>query len=1018
MNTIIALQLWQMRKILESLDQCNYLVLHGNTGSGKRWLAMDACCDFRVIRAMNYKIFWLNVTDCVKPEKILNKMECLKVMMLASLTDKELIEMDVKKNGYISVEAKMEAERNDLRNIVKHESLRNCLLVLSDLTNDMTQNAFDLHCKILVTTRNLCSMARVNDKKKRLLSTNCGLTENECCCLFEKALGRPIQQNELRKYINEIYRVINGSPDLAAKIAKNLLNIYDGNVVRRLKEWIRCLGDCVENNRTKNVMEESLKVLTNDEADLYRKLAIFPPNCLIPIPVLMRYFDMNAIQVEQLVRKFEKYSLLELDFVQTSAQWNFGPEMMCRIHFICAQFLTRNFKDDLRQFHRELVEKYKIEEVLEKRSEPNFLDFPNDHYFHTFIGYHLCEAELFELFVELFSDFGFLEIKVRESGLTNTIGDLKLFQEKSGAVLPIFEQLQYFLPNVEERIYQTKDLTLLQQALGGTSGIREEAREQVLKYPERIWFRMNCGEKWRKIVQLTSNPIILRFLTPHSVLVAQRDNRIVQTDLTNNFKYIPNVFSGHEREIIQMEVFSKSYLISLDASSVLYCWYVGRDYERRAENGNWRQFAGHTNFAMNDAYKFDPFQKIQMNPDDRIVCFHTFFDGKCQKLMCALESGQIIAYNWTDGQFSESPKENFSTKLSIKCLQYIGRMKLLVLDTEGKFHCFNLINHAETGFNRRPIDGSDIPIAIHFNLRKKLVYCVFPTRIVLIKIKSTKYEFLALNYTQEIYKVRPNTLIECSALAKNGKFLVLGTKTGIIVFDCRQREEVIQKCVTEHVACIDVFTSHEIIVIYGNDCRKNIAKIFEINVTTESPEKLQLQHHLFEVLDHDCNPILCAIDTRNLFHEYNILDTKDGIKVTEKQTNQYRTFRITAIARCGNTAILGYEDGCVFQYSNSVWRELDRVDSQVEFIKYVNSWLVIGTNSKYGLPFKKMHEGAVTNCYAIDNEQLLVMTKGFKFHVSITLIPEIQNMDYQNRKCQNPEFLKVSLLERQILSLS
>lgn len=34
------------------------------------------------------------------------------------------------------------------------ENYRNCLLVLIDVPNQMTLRSFDLHCKILMTTRN------------------------------------------------------------------------------------------------------------------------------------------------------------------------------------------------------------------------------------------------------------------------------------------------------------------------------------------------------------------------------------------------------------------------------------------------------------------------------------------------------------------------------------------------------------------------------------------------------------------------------------------------------------------------------------------------------------------------------------------------------------------------------------------------------------------------------------------------------------------------------------------------
>lgn len=58
------------------------------------------------------------------------------------------------------------------------------------------------------------------------------------------------------------------------------------------------------------------------------------------------------------------------------------------------------------------------------------MKFPHDGYFHFYIAYHLKEANMIEMFPKLFLDFGFLEQKLRATGLPNTLGDLKMFEKE------------------------------------------------------------------------------------------------------------------------------------------------------------------------------------------------------------------------------------------------------------------------------------------------------------------------------------------------------------------------------------------------------------------------------------------------------------------------------------------------------------------------------------------------------------------------------------------------------------
>lgn len=68
-------QLWDIKQQLLALERHEYLVVHGKLSFGKRWIVMDACCNYSVMHQMNGNIFWLDCSKCKTPEMILQKLE-------------------------------------------------------------------------------------------------------------------------------------------------------------------------------------------------------------------------------------------------------------------------------------------------------------------------------------------------------------------------------------------------------------------------------------------------------------------------------------------------------------------------------------------------------------------------------------------------------------------------------------------------------------------------------------------------------------------------------------------------------------------------------------------------------------------------------------------------------------------------------------------------------------------------------------------------------------------------------
>lgn len=97
-----------------------------------------------------------------------------------------------------------------------------------------------------------------------------------------------------------------------------------------------------------------------------------------------------------------------------------------------------------------------------------------------------------QLFPKLYLDFGFLEQKLRSTGLPNLLGDFTTYKYEiiggDATRTMLWEELKDFLPTIEEAIVKSKDTCLLQYAITTSTAIRREAIKQAQRFPNRVFF--------------------------------------------------------------------------------------------------------------------------------------------------------------------------------------------------------------------------------------------------------------------------------------------------------------------------------------------------------------------------------------------------------------------------------------------------------------------------------------------------------------------------------------------------
>lgn len=198
------------------------VILASDFGYGKKWLAVDVCTDFDVAKAMNFQIYWIDMSECTTALEDLRMLRYLKLLLTKSTRAPSPA-------GYGSLE-RSDQNTNTFKNSIdenkhlvsqelKKNSNKKCLVVLVNVRNTHALEVFDLPCKLLVLTRSKKVSDSFAKKRSTTLRLTYGLTRAEFYMLFEKYLGH---QNLVGKYMDLIYVHSNEHPYLLSLIGQSL----------------------------------------------------------------------------------------------------------------------------------------------------------------------------------------------------------------------------------------------------------------------------------------------------------------------------------------------------------------------------------------------------------------------------------------------------------------------------------------------------------------------------------------------------------------------------------------------------------------------------------------------------------------------------------------------------------------------------------------------------------------------------------------------------------------------------
>uniref|UniRef100_A0A0K8W1M1 Apoptotic protease-activating factor 1 n=1 Tax=Bactrocera latifrons TaxID=174628 RepID=A0A0K8W1M1_BACLA len=1014
----------KLRNALLTMPMQGRVILASDFGYGKKWLAVDVCTDFDVAKAMNFQIYWIDMSECTSALDDLRMLRYLKLLLTQSTRSPSPA-------GYGSLERPDQNTKSfknsidEYKHLVGQELRKNshekCLVVLVNVRNTHALEVFDLPCKLLVLTRSKKVSDSFAKKRSTTIRLTNGLTRAEFYMLFEKYLG---QQNLLEKYMDLIYAHSNEHPYLLSLIGQSLRQN-----LANWQDWIDKLRESkFFDDKFNAAIEKSLDSLEPELRKTFMKtFSCFPHAIYVPQRLIAALWPAGKCE-KDLEKLYYRHGFLE--------------KLISPYGEICYKQLfvygkTKQNDEvsaaDMVDMHKKLLNYYHLVEDLARRSE--VLPFRRDmhgFYFFSCIGYHINKSGLTDYFRQLYLDFGFLEQKIRNVDLLSTIADLETYQEYIAVDLQarkLLRALLKFLPNIEKTLQESSNTTLLQCAFMEDGLVGIEARKQAAAFPNFAWFEQHgCIHQRQNIVPLPSAPKKVLLLDQERSLIALQESSAI---LLINITFDWNTYTVKLKEPTR----SKSNVVDIrffrdNNSYILLALY---------DNGNMNVWSlqGDCNMYRRRSHSFArPAEKeIECRnfiPIDHLLKPISAFDFSYgvntnpSNLYLAYKTGEIRYIEWNSENeiFVPAPYECLKTGMADICLlRIVFNRNYIVCNKAGDICIFDVLDYSHL----RGIETFKHLIeTIELTRNELLLIC---RRCIVHFTSRSINQTGEPNYLlqeRDITADDAHNAINCAKLLHiNGhKQLLLGTKKGLIMFDIETRTKVLTTNVNEDITCVDIqpldVVKNKYIVACGSNAHKFL-NLFALrtnaagrpllswsgssktlrtqlpNLDLQMPPYVSLKGgKLYTVqYEHDAATLL-AVDSQNQLHK---IDASGHARVYETAPDI-----ITAITQYGERSFIGCANGVLVYLSlyATAPAAMQQVftEQPIEFLQLLDEHTLIAaganefvvfTNLNYGVCKRfPMLANSVMRCFHLPAGQILILFTNRAFSV----LDECANLIY------------------------
>ncbi|MCJ8736266.1 hypothetical protein PDJAM_G00256980, partial [Pangasius djambal] len=392
-----------LREKLSRLQKASgWVTVFGMAGSGKSVIAAEAVRDRTLIKeCFPDGVHWLSVGQCEKAD-LLVRMQSLCFRL----------EQGQSSEACLRPPSSVEEAKERLRFLVLRRFPRS-LLILDDVWDSYTLRAFDIQCRVLLTTRNSSLTDSVSGHRFKV-PVESGLDDETALEIL--ALYVNGKSQNLPEQARSIVKECKGSPLVVSLIGALLRDFPDrwGYYLEQLRkkrfQRIR-KSSSYDYEALDQAMDASLQVLEEEHRELYRDLSVLEKDVKVPAKVLSVVWGLELEEVEDVLQEFVNKSLLFRDCNQRP--------YLYYLHDLQLDFLTEQNRSQLAELHAKVVCQY---QKAYRKIPPLSADVEGS-YWYRFLPHHMARAGLSKELYSLMFSLDWVKNKAQAMGSAHLIND-------------------------------------------------------------------------------------------------------------------------------------------------------------------------------------------------------------------------------------------------------------------------------------------------------------------------------------------------------------------------------------------------------------------------------------------------------------------------------------------------------------------------------------------------------------------------------------------------------------------
>ncbi|XP_060742325.1 apoptotic protease-activating factor 1 [Tachysurus vachellii] len=391
-----------LREKLQRLQNTpGWVTVFGMAGSGKSVIAAEAMRD-RVLIAECFPdgVHWLSVGQCEKAD-LLVRMQSL------------CFRLEQRSEACLRAPSSLEEAKERLRFLMLRRFPRS-LLILDDVWDSYTLRAFDIQCRVLLTTRNSSLTDSVSGHRFKV-PVESGLDDEKALEILALYVNGKSSQT-LPEQARSIVKQCKGSPLVVSLIGALLRDFPERwgyyleqlrkNKFRRIRK-----SSSYDYEALDQAMDASLQVLEDDHRALYKDLSVLEKDIKVPAKVLSVVWGLELEEVEDVLQEFVNKSLLFRDC-------NHRPYLYF-LHDLQLDFLTEQNHKQLPELHAKVVCQY--QEAY--RGIPPLSGDVEGLYWYRFLPHHMARAKMTKELYSLMFSLDWVQNKAQVMGSAHLIND-------------------------------------------------------------------------------------------------------------------------------------------------------------------------------------------------------------------------------------------------------------------------------------------------------------------------------------------------------------------------------------------------------------------------------------------------------------------------------------------------------------------------------------------------------------------------------------------------------------------